>query len=43
MKTILRNVILITGLIFFNNVFAEGKEKWEAPETVDGTELISLE
>ncbi|MEE9327218.1 MAG: rhodanese-like domain-containing protein [Cocleimonas sp.] len=43
MNIILRNLLLISGLIFANNVFAEEKEKWESPETVDGTELISLE
>lgn len=42
MSTILRNLLLICGLLFCNNIFAEGSTKWKSPETVDGTEAISL-
>ena len=43
MNTALRNLLLISAFIFVNNAFAEGKEKWKSPETVEGTEAISLE
>ena len=43
MNTIIRNALLISTFIFFNNAFAEEKGKWVAPETVEGTETISLE
>jgi len=42
MNTILRNVLLLTSLIFCSTVFAEGSSEWRAVEMVEGTETISL-
>jgi len=43
MNLILRNLVIISSLLLFNNVLAAGSTGWKSPETVDGTETISLE
>lgn len=43
MNLTLRNLLLISSFLLFNNVFAEGSSEWKSPEAVDGTEAISLE
>lgn len=43
MKSILRHLLLIIGLFFCNYLFADDSGKWLSPETVDGTETVSLE
>lgn len=43
MRSILQSFLLIYGLVFSGLLLAEGSTKWKSPETVDGTETISLE
>lgn len=42
MKSILRNLLLISSVIFCNTLFAEGSGEWLSVETVEGTETVSL-
>ena len=42
MISILRNLLLISSLFFCNYLLAEGSGKWLSPETVEGSETISL-
>ncbi len=43
MNLILRNILLISSLFFYNYLFAEESGQWLSPETVEGTETVDLQ